>query len=127
MEIEEVSKRSLNDPSHSIDSIAILQFNSEDQVAVCNVSICIFVFLVFVFGDFAVRNLQLELLQKQREANYPRSRMRLSETGGPSPTPGTTLQWTQLGPQSALSEWHGSYYDGLDSGRVATIRVGVDP
>jgi hypothetical protein len=61
--------------------------------------------------------------QKQREARYPQSRMRLSETGGPSPTLGTTLQWTRLGPQSALSEWNGSYYDGLDSGRVATIRV----
>jgi len=43
--------------------------------------------------------------------------------GGPSPTPTTSLQWRPLGPQSALSEWNGSYYEGLDSGRVATIRA----
>jgi hypothetical protein len=61
--------------------------------------------------------------QVQREQSYRSSAARLAEQGGPSPTPSTTLQWIQLGPQSALSEWNGSYYDGLDAGRVATVRV----
>ncbi|HMG53333.1 MAG TPA: sialidase family protein [Kofleriaceae bacterium] len=67
--------------------------------------------------------LQETAVQQQREAAYTSSAKQLSETGGPSPTPGTALQWSQLGPQAALSEWNGSYYDGLDSGRVATIRT----
>jgi len=62
-------------------------------------------------------------LQQQRERDYPRSAQWLADVGGPSPTPATTLQWSPLGPQSALSEWNGSYYEGLDSGRVATIRA----
>jgi hypothetical protein len=61
--------------------------------------------------------------QVQRERAYTTSRARVVDEGGPSPTPPTPLQWSPLGPQSALSEWNGSYYDGLDSGRVATIRV----
>jgi hypothetical protein len=61
--------------------------------------------------------------QQQREAAYSTAAKQLTDVGGPSPTPQTTLQWLQLGPQSALSEWNGSYYDGLDSGRVATIRT----
>lgn len=70
----------------------------------------------------------LQLLQEtqqqvQREASYAASARRLAETNGPSPTPTTPLQWQQLGPKSALSEWNGSYYDGLDSGRVSTIRT----
>ncbi|HEY0483589.1 MAG TPA: hypothetical protein VGD37_38990 [Kofleriaceae bacterium] len=70
-----------------------------------------------------VNLLQETSAQKQREVNYSMSARRLAETGGPSPTPPTSLQWIQLGPQSALSEWNGSYYDGLDAGRVATVRV----
>jgi len=62
-------------------------------------------------------------LQRQREHTYSMMRERLFEVGAPSPTPATSLQWSQLGPQSALSEWNGSYYDGLDSGRVASIRT----
>jgi len=62
-------------------------------------------------------------LQQQREATYAASALRLEQAGGQSPTPATTLQWSRLGPQSALSEWNGSYYDGLDGGRVATIRT----
>jgi hypothetical protein len=58
-----------------------------------------------------------------RERSYSSAAQRLADTGGPSPTPSTSLQWTQLGPQSALSEWNGSYYDGLDSGRIATVRA----
>ena len=61
--------------------------------------------------------------QRLRELSFSASvRSRSAELGG-SPTPPTTLQWRQLGPQSALSEWNGSYYDGLDGGRVATIRT----
>ena len=62
-------------------------------------------------------------LQQRREARYAASSQRLADVGGPAPTSATRLQWLQLGPQSALSEWNGSYYDGLDSGRVATIRT----
>jgi photosystem II stability/assembly factor-like uncharacterized protein len=62
-------------------------------------------------------------LQRQREHSYVMATERLVELGAPSPTPPTSLQWSQLGPQSALSEWNGSYYDGLDSGRVASIRT----
>src|SRR6185295_9775215 len=61
--------------------------------------------------------------QALREQAYRSSARRLAETHGPTPTPTTTLQWRALGPKSALSEWNGSYYDGLDSGRVATVRV----
>ncbi len=67
--------------------------------------------------------MQETTLQQQREANYATSSQRLEEVGGASPTPATSLQWIRLGPQSALSEWNGSYYDGLDGGRVATIRT----
>ncbi|HEX8108056.1 MAG TPA: hypothetical protein VF516_10040 [Kofleriaceae bacterium] len=62
-------------------------------------------------------------VQQQREASYSTAARQITDAGGPSPTPTTPLQWVQLGPQSALSEWNGSYYDGLDSGRVATIRT----
>ncbi|HEV7557414.1 MAG TPA: hypothetical protein VGO00_18230 [Kofleriaceae bacterium] len=70
----------------------------------------------------------LHLLQETdhqlvRERAYSSSAKKLVDTNAPSPTPTTTLQWLQLGPQSALSEWNGSYYDGLDSGRVATVRA----
>src|SRR5262249_17389058 len=61
--------------------------------------------------------------QQQRERDYPTSARRVVDEGGPSPTPTTLLQWSRIGPQSALSEWNGSYYDGLDSGRVATVRA----
>ena len=72
----------------------------------------------------SVLNLMQETnLQRQREQNYAASSHRLVETGLAAPTPATSLQWIQLGPQSALSEWNGSYYDGLDAGRVATVRV----
>ena len=70
-----------------------------------------------------VNLLQETSLQRQREQSYAASTHRIAEIGGPSPTPTTSLQWIQLGPQSALSEWNGSYYDGLDGGRVATVRV----
>ncbi|HEU4728626.1 MAG TPA: hypothetical protein VFT22_12070 [Kofleriaceae bacterium] len=73
--------------------------------------------------DSVINLFQETELQRQREANYSASAQRLAEIGGPSPTPTTSLQWLRLGPQSALSEWNGSYYDGLDSGRVATIRT----
>jgi hypothetical protein len=59
----------------------------------------------------------------QRERSYAANANRLIERGEPSPTPVSTLRWIPLGPQSALSEWNGSYYDGLDSGRVASIRI----
>jgi photosystem II stability/assembly factor-like uncharacterized protein len=72
----------------------------------------------------SVMNLLTETdAQLARETNYPVSRQRLADQGAASPTPPTSLQWTRTGPQSALSEWNGSYYDGLDGGRVATIRV----
>jgi len=61
--------------------------------------------------------------QIQREKAYSTAARRLSSAGRAAPTPTTTLQWSQLGPQSALSEWNGSFYDGLDGGRVATIRT----
>ncbi|HWO24121.1 MAG TPA: hypothetical protein VNO30_35505 [Kofleriaceae bacterium] len=61
--------------------------------------------------------------QRAREQAYSASAQRLADTGGPSPTPTTTLQWFRLGPQSALSEWNGSYYEGLDSGRIASLRA----
>jgi hypothetical protein len=61
-------------------------------------------------------------LQQQRERDYARSAQRLADEGL-APTPTTSLQWIRLGPQSALSEWNGSYYEGLDSGRVATVRA----
>jgi hypothetical protein len=64
-----------------------------------------------------------EAQQRAREQAYPASAQQLADTGGPSPTPTSTLQWYRLGPQSALSEWNGSYYEGLDSGRVATVRA----
>jgi hypothetical protein len=67
--------------------------------------------------------MQETVAQQQREASYATSAQRLAAAGGAAPTPSTSLQWTRLGPQSALSEWNGSYYDGLDSGRIATIRV----
>jgi hypothetical protein len=60
--------------------------------------------------------------QRLREQSYRASAQRLAERGL-APTPSTTLQWRQLGPQSALSEWNGSFYEGLDSGRVATVRA----
>ena len=71
----------------------------------------------------AIHLLQETTLQQQREASYASSARFLDEFGISPATPTTTLQWSQLGPQSALSEWNGSYYDGLDSGRVATIRT----
>jgi len=61
--------------------------------------------------------------QIQRERSYASSAQRLESIGAAAPTPATTLQWLPLGPQSALSEWNGSYYDGLDGGRIATVRV----
>ncbi len=61
--------------------------------------------------------------QQQREREYPASAQRLADGGAPSPTPATSLLWSPIGPQSALSEWNGSYYAGLDSGRVATVRA----
>jgi hypothetical protein len=48
-------------------------------------------------------------LQQQREREYPASAQRLADQAGLSPTPTTTLQWLPIGPQSALSEWNGSY------------------
>jgi hypothetical protein len=73
--------------------------------------------------DSMLNLLRESALQQQRERDYPAAAQRLADVGAPSPTPGTTLQWSPLGPQSALSEWNGSYYAGLDSGRVATIRA----
>lgn len=61
--------------------------------------------------------------QQQREQSYRVAAQRAASLGSAAPTPATTLQWSQLGPQSALSEWNGSFYDGLDSGRVATVRA----
>ncbi|HEX2689281.1 MAG TPA: hypothetical protein VHN14_21815 [Kofleriaceae bacterium] len=61
--------------------------------------------------------------QLQRERSYSLSAQRLGAVSASSPTPSSALQWSQLGPQSALSEWNGSFYDGLDAGRVATVRV----
>jgi hypothetical protein len=61
--------------------------------------------------------------QHRREQGYASATRRVSEGNGPSPTQATSLQWQQLGPQSALTEWNGSLYDGLDSGRIATLRV----
>jgi hypothetical protein len=61
--------------------------------------------------------------QVQREQSYRVSAQRLIDKRDPSPTPTTTLQWIPIGPRSALSEWNGSFYDGLDSGRVATVRA----
>jgi len=60
--------------------------------------------------------------QRQREQGYTSAARQLSSARS-APTPATTLQWQQLGPQSALSEWNGSEYPGLDGGRVATIRT----
>jgi hypothetical protein len=71
----------------------------------------------------SVNLLQQADQQRQRELAYSTAAKQLVDQGGPTPTPPTTLQWSQLGPQSALSEWNGSYYDGLDAGRVATIRT----
>ena len=62
-------------------------------------------------------------IQQQRERSYGFATQHLTEIGAASPTPATTLQWSPLGPQSAVSEWNGSYYEGMDSGRVASIRV----
>ena len=73
--------------------------------------------------DSIVRLLNETTQQRQREASYAASARHLEDIGGPSPTPSTSLQWFRIGPQSALSEWNGSYYPGLDSGRVATVRV----
>jgi hypothetical protein len=73
--------------------------------------------------DTMLNLLRETALQRERERDYPRSAQRVVDQGGPSPTPITALQWTPLGPQSALSEWNGSYYAGLDSGRVATVRA----
>jgi hypothetical protein len=73
--------------------------------------------------DSVINLLQETDQQRQRELAYGSSAQHLAEIGGPSPTATTTLQWSRLGPQSALSEWNGSYYEGLDGGRVATIRV----
>src|SRR5215510_634995 len=70
-----------------------------------------------------VHLLQQTQLQRQREQAYSSSARRLADTGAASPTPSTSLQWIPLGPRSALSEWNGSYYDGLDGGRVATVRI----
>jgi len=61
--------------------------------------------------------------QRLREQSYGAAASRLADRGTLAPTPLTSLQWSQLGPQSALSEWNGSFYDGLDSGRVATVRA----
>jgi photosystem II stability/assembly factor-like uncharacterized protein len=60
--------------------------------------------------------------QRQREAAYASRARQRAEAGAP-PTPATTLQWLQLGPQSAITEWNGSLYPGLDSGRVASVRT----
>src|SRR6185436_12337941 len=70
----------------------------------------------------AIHLLQEQNTQRQREAAYAVSTRRLADEGL-TPTPSTSLQWIPIGPQSALSEWNGSYYDGLDAGRVASIRV----
>src|SRR5262249_21455200 len=59
--------------------------------------------------------------QRQRERNYETAARRL-EAEGVSPTPSSSLQWVSIGPLSALSEWNGDYYNGLDSGRVSVIR-----
>jgi hypothetical protein len=61
--------------------------------------------------------------QRQREASYRASAQRLAQSNLAAPTQPTSLQWVPLGPASALSEWNGSYYDGMDSGRVSTIRT----
>jgi hypothetical protein len=61
--------------------------------------------------------------QQQREQSYGSAARRLAARGTLAPTASTSLKWSQLGPQSALSEWNGSFYDGLDSGRVATVRA----
>jgi hypothetical protein len=72
----------------------------------------------------SVLNLMLETdAQVVREQAYKASAQKLAAVGAAAPTPATSLSWIPLGPQSALSEWNGSYYDGMDSGRVATIRV----
>jgi len=70
-----------------------------------------------------VHLMQETAVQQNREAAYHASARRLASIGERAPTQGTNLQWLRIGPQSALSEWNGSYYDGLDSGRVATIRT----
>jgi len=75
-------------------------------------------------SQVSVTNLLRETAaQKTREASYATSSRRLADAGGSAPTQPTPLQWLRLGPQSAISEWNGSYYDGLDSGRIATIRT----
>src|SRR5689334_14230222 len=61
-----------------------------------------------------VHLLQETQLQQQREQAYSTSARVLVKAGAAAPTPATSLQWIPLGPQSALSEWNGSYYDGLD-------------
>jgi hypothetical protein len=72
--------------------------------------------------DSILHLMQETTRQQQREQSQPAAARRLAEAGL-SPTPPTPLSWIQLGPQSALSEWNGSFYDGLDAGRVATIRT----
>src|SRR5262245_30578124 len=50
----------------------------------------------------SVLNLMQETdIQRQRELSYRSSAQRLAEVGVAAPTPTTSLQWVQLGPQSA--------------------------
>jgi hypothetical protein len=42
---------------------------------------------------------------------------------GVTPTPATLLQWNNVGPAGARSQFNGSYYKGEDSGRPTAIRV----
>src|SRR5439155_1269224 len=76
-----------------------------------------------IYQQSVISLLQETDAQIAREAAYKTSARKLTEAGAAAPTPATSLQWIPLGPQSALSEWNGSEYDGMDSGRVATIRL----
>jgi photosystem II stability/assembly factor-like uncharacterized protein len=40
-----------------------------------------------------------------------------------TPTPGTALNWSSLGPAGARIQFNGTYYQGQDSGRPTAIRV----
>lgn len=73
--------------------------------------------------ESAIHLLSETTAQQAREQAYAASAQRLADIGGPTPTPTTSLQWIPLGPAAALSEWNGSYYEGMDSGRVSTIRI----
>ncbi len=73
---------------------------------------------------------QAEILQSARAENLKATAMRaysravrIAPNAPVTPTPPGNVAWASLGPAAARLQFNGSYYTGMDSGRITAIRV----